>query len=258
MNVDKNLTSGFVELENFCKEYEKNVRACSGVDFYAKQGEVTGLLGPNGAGKSTLLKAVCGVHYATSGQVKVYGLTDAVEIRRITGFVPEYPELDPSLTVKEELYFNAELFGIKKDKQKALVEKAVDTCSLKDVFTVKISALSKGFRQRVSLAKALVIEPKVLVLDEFSGGLDPEQIVKIKKEILKLSKTSTVILSTHNIQETENLCSKIYIICEGKVSVSGSIKEILQKTGASSLEKAYLSLTSKSKKEKNIKSGEVI
>lgn len=242
MKTEVNPATGFVELKGFCKEYKKNVAACSDIDFYAEQGCVTGLLGPNGAGKSTMLKAMCGVHYATRGSVTVCGFTDAVQIRQVTGFVPEYPELDASLSVKELLYLSASMYNVEKKVQKEVVESAVESCSLNEVFTNKISTLSKGFRQRVSLAKALSCNPKVLVLDEFSGGLDPEQIVKIKKMLMNLSKKKTVILSTHHIEEAESLCQRIYVINHGSVAACGTKEEIIAKANVSNLEKAYLKL----------------
>ncbi len=245
--MNSNLNSLSVEIKDFSKVYELKKRqmkiACSGVDFLAKAGEVTGLLGPNGAGKSTLIKAICGVHYGTSGSVSVAGFSSIVEIRRRVGYVPETPELDGSLTVKETLYQEAMLHGIKKEVSRKFISEAVRITELEDVLFQKVSTLSKGYAQRTSLAKALSFDPEVLVLDEFSGGLDPVQIVKMRKTIKRLSEKKVVIFSTHHIEEAEALCSKIYVMNGGKVAASGVIDEVIAFSGKKNLEEAFLKFT---------------
>ncbi|HCA20539.1 MAG TPA: ABC transporter ATP-binding protein [Treponema sp.] len=233
-------------LSSFSKRYgpeEKNGWACREIDFEAEKGKITGLLGPNGAGKSTLIKTLCGIQYATSGNLCVCGLTDFTDIRRVTGYVPETPELEENLTVIETLRQESFLRGDSRQSTDAFLKSAMKMMDLSDVASKKIKALSKGYRQRVSLARAVSFDSKVLVLDEFSGGLDPAQIVKIRKSIKKLSADKIVILSTHHIEEAESLCDLIYIMDRGTVVAKGSVQEILKQSGRKNLEEAFLSLT---------------
>lgn len=230
-------------VSSFTKIYSAKTRpACDNLDFSADTGSVTGILGPNGAGKSTLLKALSGVHYPTSGFVSVFGLSEPAQIRKTAGFVPEVPQLDRSLTVKETLFFEAALYGLEKEEAVRSVEKVTEECSLSDVFSKRISSLSKGYCQRVSLAKALCHNPRLLILDEFSGGLDPAQAASVRKTIAGYAKKNAVILSTHRIEEAERLCSKIYILSAGTVLASGTAAEISTSCGCSTLEEAYLKL----------------
>lgn len=235
-----------VTAESFSKVYghgRHKVMACSCIDFRAEDGGITGLLGANGAGKTSLLKALCGMHYASSGTVRVCEETDSAIIRRIAGFVPETPELDGALTVKETLHQEALLHGIIKSRVFIEVERVLKSLELEEVLNKKTSVLSKGFRQRLSLAKALVFNPKVLILDEFSGGLDPAQIISVRNLIKSFSKSGTVILSTHNIEEAHALCSYIYIMNRGKIIANGTAEDITVSTGKKTLEDAFIWLT---------------
>lgn len=235
-----------VKIEAFTKIYGKNGnerKACDNVDFEASSGSVTGLLGPNGAGKSTLLKVAGGILYPSSGSVTVAGFTDLKDIRSVTGNVPEFPRLDGKLTVKEALVQNIYLHGYEKKDLERLLDSAVKSADLEDVLNQKISSLSKGYTQRVSFALAVSSDPKVLILDEFSGGLDPAQIVKIRRSIKKLAEKKIVILSTHLIQEAESLCDYIYVMNGGHVVARGTKEEIIRNTNCTSLEKAFLKLT---------------
>lgn len=235
-----------VKIEAFTKIYGKKGnerKACDNVDFEAVSGSITGILGPNGAGKSTLLKAAGGIVYPTSGTVTVAGFTDLKDIRSVTGNVPEFPRLDGKLTVKEALTQNIFLHGYDKKDLDRLLHAAIKAADLDDVLYQKISSLSKGYTQRVSFALAVSFDPKVLILDEFSGGLDPAQIVKIRRSIKKLAEKKIVILSTHLIQEAESLCDYIYVMNEGHVVARGTKEEIIRNSNCSSLEKAFLKLT---------------
>ncbi len=250
--------TGLVSVKGFGKKYShtKNaVFACKNVDFEAASGEITGLLGLNGAGKSTLLKALCGIHLATEGSLCVCGESDADRIRKITGFVSELPDFDKSMLVKEALYFEAGCHGL--DRKQALfqIEQAVSQTGIAGVMDKKIAGLSKGYMQRVSLACALCFDPKVLVLDEFSSGLDPEQIVKIRDTIINLSKNKIVILSTHHIEEALAMCRNIYIMYKGSITASGSAEQIISLTGRKNLEEAFLALTSQKTEAGQILSG---
>ena len=234
-----------IRVEGFTKIYGKGnstCEACSAVDFEAVPGKVTGILGPNGAGKSTLLKAICGIHYGTSGTVEICGLSDMMEIRHITGYVPESPKLEKWMTVREAVFQEACLHSASNEVD-SLVENALKIAELFDVADKKISTLSKGYVQRTSLARALSFNPSVLVMDEYSGGLDPAQIVKIRKAIKKLSEKKTVVLSTHHIEDASAICDSIYIMNHGKIATHGSVEEILKMTGRKTLEQAFLFLT---------------
>ena len=232
--------SNEVELISFCKDYGK-FSACKNINFYAEKNSITGILGPNGAGKTSVLKAICGLHYQTSGTVRICGTEETDEFKKLTAFVPEVPELDSSLTVKETLFFEAEISGQKKNEAKL-----TEICGLEKVFNKKVSGLSKGFKQRTSLAKAVCRLPKILVLDEFSAGLDPAQIASFRKKLKVLSSSMTIIFSTHHIEEAVSLCNIIYIISNGEVAACGTEKEIVKKFNCKNLEEAFILATEKS------------
>ncbi|MCR5763288.1 MAG: ABC transporter ATP-binding protein [Treponema sp.] len=235
-----------VNVSSFTKIFGKKnhtVKACDCINFVAEKGFITGVLGPNGAGKSTLLKVLSGIIYASSGNISVCGKSECSEIRLITGYVPETPDLDFSLSVKETLYYEALLHGMKKNEISESVKRVVRLLELENVLSKKNSTLSKGYKQRVSLAKALVFNPKVLILDEFSGGLDPAQIVSVKKTIKAISKSCITILSTHHIDEAVSLCDFIYILHKGHIAIKGSQEEILEITGKKNIEEAFLCFT---------------
>lgn len=233
------MSNNSVRLESFTKKYGSKV-ACNKIDFQAGSNAITGLLGPNGAGKSTLLKTLCGELYPTSGLVCVYGNDRPEDIRRVTGYVPENPDLEKNLSVKELLILEAKLYGI--SNMEETVMNAVEFCNLEDVLFSKIGNLSKGYKQRVSLAKALCIKPKLLVLDEFSAGLDPYQLSQLRKRLKKLSKTTAIVFSTHHIEEASSLCDYIYIMNRGCVVKHGNEESLTKDSGCKNLEDAYLKL----------------
>ncbi|MCR5605627.1 MAG: ABC transporter ATP-binding protein [Treponema sp.] len=232
-----------IELINFSKRYSGKKKAVEDVSFVARPATITALLGPNGAGKTTILKAICGLHAPSEGCVKVCGEEDMVQLKKITGFVPETPLLPENFMVKEFVRFNAELHGLYGEEASKALLKVKKDCSLADVWESKIAALSKGYRQRVSFAAALVHNPEVLVLDEPASGLDPAQINHLRSFILKLGKEKTILLSTHLMQEVYALCSYICIISKGKLVASGTAEEIIKKENVDSLETAFLRLT---------------
>ncbi|MCQ2241477.1 ABC transporter ATP-binding protein [Treponema sp.] len=233
------MSNDCVKLEAFTKKYGDKI-ACNSVDFIAGKNSITGLLGPNGAGKTTLIKTVCGEIYPTSGSVNLFGETDPDRIKKITGYVPETPELEEKLTVKETLWLQAKLYSV--ESVERAVNQAVETCDLKEVLGTKVKKLSKGFKQRVSLAKALCIEPKVLVLDEFSAGLDPSQTVQLRKRIKKIAENTTIIFSTHHIDEAVSLCDSIFILNKGNLVAHGTTESIVKETSCKNLEEAFLKL----------------
>lgn len=193
-------------------------KALDAISFQAERGEVTGFLGPNGAGKSTTMKIATGYIRLTSGSVQVGGF-DVHEfphkVKSVTGYLPEHNPLYLDMYIKEYLRFVAKAYRLPAPQLK--VEEMIDTCGLQREQHKKIRSLSKGYRQRVGLAQALIHDPEVLILDEPTSGLDPNQLVEIRKVIKQVSENKTVILSTHIMQEVEALCDKVVIINKGKI-----------------------------------------
>ena len=240
-----------IEVDSFTKIYgmkKSGGKAVDGVSFVARPGVITGLLGPNGAGKTTILKAICALHYPTEGAVRVMGRdveSFPVEVRSLVGYVSEQPALIGSLTTKEFLHYAGELrFAGRAGAVVAdAVERVVEECQLQEVFHKPISHLSKGYRQRLSFAQALLHNPPVLVLDEPVSGLDPAQIRQMRDMIKRLGSEKTILLSTHLMQEVEALCQQVHIISRGRLVASGSAQEIAAATGTKSFEDAFLKLT---------------
>lgn len=237
-----------IELKDFTKVYG-NLRAADKISLTFKDKTITGILGLNGAGKTTLLKALSGRHFATEGEVlisvddkEVFNAAEFPKrVRKLTGFIEEtaiFPN-EGEYTVEEYISFVASIHSCPREN----IFKTLEKCSLLDVRTKKIKNLSKGFRERVNFAQALVYEPKILVLDEPASGLDPNQIASMRGLVKDLSKDHTIILSTHLMQEAQALCQKIVIIDKGKFLAEGSIEQICLQTGTKTLEEAFFALT---------------
>jgi ABC-2 type transport system ATP-binding protein len=193
-------------------------KALDKVSFEIKSGEIIGFLGPNGAGKSTMMKIIAGYIPQNDGEIYVNDTkidAEAIEIRHEIGYLPEHNPLYLDMYVREYLLFVAGLYKIK-DKKKRVEEMVIQTGLTKES-SKRISELSKGYRQRVGLAQALIHDPSILILDEPTSGLDPNQIVEIRDLIAKVGKEKTVLLSTHIMQEVEAICDKIIIINQGKI-----------------------------------------
>jgi len=208
-----------IEVANLTKRYAGHT-AVSNISFTVRQGEIVGLLGPNGAGKSTTMRILSCYLPATSGTVRVAGLdvyAQSNEVRRRIGYMPENNPLHPDMRVREYLKFRARLkgLGIKRSRQR--VDTVMEQCSLTDVSRRIIGQLSKGFRQRVGLADALVHEPELIILDEPTNGLDPNQIRAVRQLIKSLAQTHTVLISTHILPEAEMTCNRMVIMYEGKI-----------------------------------------
>lgn len=217
-----------IKLENISKAYGKQF-ALKNVSITINQGEVVGLLGPNGAGKSTLMKIICGYLPPTEGKAFVYGFdveNDAQEVKRRIGYLPENNPLYMEMYVREYLHFVAKIYN--KKNTKSAINDVIRLCGLIPEQNKKIEALSKGYRQRVGLAQALIHEPDVLILDEPTSGLDPNQLVEIRKLIKEIGKEKTVLLSSHIMQEVEAICSRVIIIHKGEV-VADDLTENLSK-----------------------------
>ena len=208
-----------IEVANLTKRYAGHT-AVSNISFTVRQGEIVGLLGPNGAGKSTTMRILSCYLPATSGTVRVAGLdvyAQSNEVRRRIGYMPENNPLHPDMRVREYLKFRARLkgLGIKRSRQR--VDTVMEQCSLTDVSRRIIGQLSKGFRQRVGLADALVHEPELIILDEPTNGLDPNQIRAVRQLIKRQAQTHTVLISTHILPEAEMTCNRMVIMYEGKI-----------------------------------------
>ncbi|MFC1528463.1 ABC transporter ATP-binding protein [Candidatus Latescibacterota bacterium] len=213
-----------IEVENLTKFYGLK-QALDNLSFTVKKGEVMGFLGPNGAGKSTTMKIITGFLSPTEGTVKVDGLDivdDSLEVRKRIGYLPEHPPLYLEMTVKGYLEFNARIKGVERKKVKESVDRVVETCGLEKYYKSFCNALSKGYRQRVGIAQAMIHNPMVLILDEPTIGLDPIQIVEIRELIKSFGGDHTIILSTHILPEVDMTCEKVIIINDGKIVAQDS------------------------------------
>jgi len=216
-----------VSINDISKRYGDQL-ALDRVSLEINKGEITGLIGPNGAGKSTLMKIITGFLPPSSGEVSVAGMDvveNSLKIRKLIGYLPEHNPLYPDMYIREYLLYVAGLYRMA-NKGSERVSRIIEQTGLKGELKKKIGALSKGYRQRVGLAQALVHDPDVLILDEPTSGLDPNQIVEIRELIRESGKEKTIILSTHIMQEVEAICNRVLIINKGKIvadNLSGTI-----------------------------------
>ena len=229
-----------IKVQNITKKYGKQ-KALDRVSFEIKSGEIVGLLGPNGAGKSTLMKILTGFIPPTSGDAFVCGFDvreQSLEVRKKVGYLAEQNPLYLEMYVKEFLTFIAGLHKLGKDK-KSRVDQMIEITGLEAEYNKKISALSKGYRQRVGLAQALMHNPEVLILDEPTSGLDPNQILEIRSLIKKIGKEKTVMLSTHIMQEVEAVCDRSIIINKGNIiadDLTANMHHLLKKRNTITVE----------------------
>jgi ABC-2 type transport system ATP-binding protein len=217
-----------IEVRNLTKSYGK-VEAVQDVSFSVGKDQVLGFLGPNGAGKTTIMKILTGLHFPTSGTALVDGIQvdeNPVEIKKRIGYLPETVPLYEDLTVDEYLSFIGEARLIPPGQRKDAINASLEACGLTAHRGRKIETLSKGYRQRTGLAQAILHDPPILILDEPTNGLDPNQIIEIRSLIRELGRRKTVILSTHILQEVEAICSQVLIINEGKIAAQGTPEEI--------------------------------
>lgn len=217
-----------IEVRNLTKVYGRK-KAVDDLSFTIEDGEIFGFLGPNGAGKSTTMNIITGCLSATEGTVVIDGndiFEEAYKAKKNVGYLPEQPPLYMDMTVEEYLRFVAEAKKVKKDKRSEEVERVMKKTSILDVHNRLIKTLSKGYKQRVGIAQALIGNPKVIILDEPTVGLDPRQILEIRDLIRNLGKEHTVILSSHILQEVNSVCDKIMIIAHGKLKVCATPEEL--------------------------------
>jgi len=215
-----------IDVRNVTKYYG-NFCAVDNVSFSINKGEITGLLGPNGAGKTTTMRMITGFLPSTEGSIEVDGKDVSVyprDIKRSIGYLPESAPSYQDMLVLDYLIFVAAIHGI---KDKNVIDSTAEQCGLTEMMDRRIDELSKGYRQRVGLAQAMIHDPEILILDEPTSGLDPNQILEVRDLIREIGKTKTIIISTHILQEVEALCERVLIINEGKV-ITDSVTSDLQ------------------------------
>jgi ABC-2 type transport system ATP-binding protein len=233
-----------VEVENLTKRYGQII-GINGVTFSVEKGEVVGLLGPNGAGKSTTMRILTCFMPATSGDARVAGydvFSQSLEVRKRVGYLPESVPLYPEMRVIEFLNYRATLRGLGRKERRERVAEALERTHIKEVAGRITGQLSKGYRQRVGLADALVNDPPILILDEPTVGLDPNQVRLVREMIRELGKRRTVLLSTHILSEVEMICPRVIVISDGRI-VADDRTENLERRLGPSLEDVFVKLT---------------
>jgi len=230
-----------IEVSQLSKIYGTQ-HAVDAISFQLKKGEIVGFLGPNGAGKSTTMKMITGYLEPTAGSILVGGVNVAenpIEIRKKIGYLPESNPLYFDMYVREYLLFAASLHQIDKTKIKDKVEEVIVLTGLQKECHKKIGTLSKGYKQRVGLAQAIMHDPEVLILDEPTSGLDPNQLVEIRELIVRLGKEKTVLLSTHIMQEVASMCSSAIVIANGKIVANDTIANLQKLNSDNTLEVVF-------------------
>ena len=232
-----------LSVKNITKQYKKQ-KALDDISFELKRGEIVGFLGPNGAGKTTTMKIITCFIPPTKGTVSVCGLDvskDHLKVKKKVGYLPENNPLYYDMYVKEFLSFIASIHKIKNKKDR--IKEMIELVGLQNEQHKKIGTLSKGYKQRVGLAQAMIHDPEVLILDEPTSGLDPNQIIEIRDLIKNFGKDKTVLLSTHIMQEVESMCDRIIIINEGKIVADDSVESIKKGNNQSKMEDIFKKLT---------------
>ncbi|MFH1076456.1 MAG: ATP-binding cassette domain-containing protein [Pseudomonadota bacterium] len=246
-----------IDVVGVTKEYA-SVTALSDVTFHVDKGDIVGLLGPNGAGKTTLLKILTGYIQPTSGTALIDGINvvnDPFSVHERIGYLPENAPLYPEMSVQGYLKMIADMRGISEEKRKERISEAVYAVGIEDRLTSLIGELSKGYRQRVCLAQAILHKPPVLILDEPTNGLDPTQIFELRGLIRYLAKESTVLISTHILSEVEAVCDRAIIILQGKIKADAKLEELSVTSDAIvSIEKAAVGVVESLKAVEGVKS----
>ncbi len=231
-----------IEVENLTKRYG-DFTAVEDLSFRIEKGEIVGFLGPNGAGKTTTMRILTGFLPATSGKVKISGydiFSDPMNVKKRGGYLPEHPPVYTEMTVEGYLLYVAKIKGVPRKKRKEALARVLDRCGLSDVRTQIIGKLSKGYRQRVGLAQAMIHDPDVLILDEPTIGLDPKQIIEIRQLIKSLAGDHTIILSTHILPEVTMICQRVLIMDRGRIVADDTLEKLTEKE---SLENVFIKLT---------------
>jgi len=226
-----------IQVENLTK-YFKDLCAVDQITFDIKKGEILGLLGPNGAGKTTTLQMLTGFLQPSEGSIRVKDLSiekNVLEIKKLLGYLPEEAPLYHDMLVYDYLCYVAEIREIEKNQKLARIRQLADLCGINEVMHQPIGELSKGYKQRVGLAHAMMNDPEILILDEPTSGLDPNQIVEIRKIIKRIGKEKTIILSTHILSEAEATCDRIVIINQGRIVADGSADRLKKSVGQANI-----------------------
>ena len=242
-----------ISVENLNKYYG-DFHALKGVSFEIKSGEIVGILGPNGAGKSTTLRILTCYLSPTSGNAIIDGksiLNNEREVKKVIGYLPESAPLYDDMSVFDYLVYMAEIQELERSRLSERLHYAVDACSLKDVISKSIGELSKGYKQRVGIAGAIIHDPKILILDEPTNGLDPNQIVEIRELIKELGKEKTVLISTHILSEVEATCSRAIIINQGNVIADADPKHLTLNNKENNKTSVRIKLSIKTNDDKN-------
>lgn len=230
-----------LKISHLCKKYDA-ITASDDLSFCARRGEIIALLGPNGAGKSTLMNMISGYLAPSSGSIEVLGKNiaeAALFAKENIGFLPEGSPLYPDISVKMFLQYMAELRGAAKER----VNEVIEIANISNIVNQKIETLSKGYQRRVGFAQSILSNPPLLLLDEPTDGLDPNQKDYIRKLIVSMAKDKTIIISTHLLEEVETVCNRIILLDKGKIKADGSLKDILKEAKAANLEEAFRNLT---------------
>lgn len=231
------------------KDLNKNFGAITAVDnltFKTESGEIIAILGPNGAGKSTLMNMITGFLTPSSGEINILGLNiadNAVEAKKHIGFLPEGSPLYPDMSVRHFLNYMAELRGLSGRNKAQRISEISQTAKIEDILNQKIETLSKGYLRRVGFAQSIISDPEILLLDEPTDGLDPNQKEHMRSLITQMGQNKTILISTHLLEEAENIATRIILINKGKIIIDGTLKDILFKADAASLDEAFKKLT---------------
>lgn len=215
-----------IEVENLTKRYGPR-SAIKDITFQINRGEIVGFLGPNGAGKTTTMNILSCINPATSGTARICGydvFEQSLDVRKLIGYLPETPPLYQDMTVSKFLAFAASIHQVPRKKISSAVDRVLETCMLKDVRCRIIEKLSKGYQQRVGLAQAMIHDPEILILDEPTIGLDPIQIIEIRKMIQELRSTHTILLSSHILPEVTQICHRVIILNEGEIAAIDTLE----------------------------------
>ena len=232
-----------IQVEGLTKRYG-DFTAIEDISFRVEKGEIVAFLGPNGAGKTTTMRVITGFLPATEGTVNVSGFDifdKPMEVKKRIGYLPEHPPVYNDMTVKEYLRFVAKIKGVGRGERAGAMDRVMKRCGLKGREGTMIGKLSKGYKQRIGLAQAMIHDPEVLILDEPTIGLDPKQIIEIRKLIKSLSGDHTILLSTHILSEVSMLCQRVLIISQGRIVADDTLENL---TARETLESVFLKFTS--------------
>jgi len=234
-----------IKVENLTKYYG-DLCALDNINFEVKKGEILGLLGPNGAGKTTTYRILTGYLGPTSGNIHVkdYDIYEnQIEIKRLIGYLPESAPIYPYMIVFEYLNYVADVKGVEKKKKISHIQELAELCSLNEVMHMTVAELSKGYRQRVGIAHALMGDPEILVLDEPTSGLDPNQIAETREIIKRIGKKKTIVFSTHILSEAEATCDRMIILNDGKIVADSRLSDLRDSLNIESFEDIFRKLT---------------